>query len=116
MLYLLVLYLYFTRLARLPALPYSSPTPALKEKEATANVAWASVIGTLGFIGMSYTIYLKKKQDYIWGLQKAHIKNRRDFVLAKDTDEASLKDPDEASLKDPVGGGSTEGLGLGWAR
>ena len=71
-------------------------------------MAWASVIGTLGFIGMSYTIYLKKKQDYIWGLQKEHIKNRRDFVLANDTDEASLKDP--------VGGGSSEGLGLGWAR
>jgi hypothetical protein len=49
------------------------------------------VIGTLGFIAMSYTIYLKKKQDYIWDLQKDFIKNRRVVALGKEIDEINLR-------------------------
>jgi hypothetical protein len=45
------------------------------------------VIGTLGFIALSFTIYLKKKQDYVWDLQRDYIKSRRIVALAKEFDE-----------------------------
>ena len=49
------------------------------------------MIGTLGFIAMSYTIYLKKKQDFIWDHQKEYIKNRRVVALGKEIDEINLR-------------------------
>lgn len=40
---------------------------------------------------MSFTIYLKNKQLYVWDLQKEYLKNRRVVSLGKEIDETNLR-------------------------
>ena len=56
------------------------------------------MIGTLSFIALSYVTYLKKKQDYLWDLQRTYLSARKN-AFGKTSSSATFPDEIPAAGK-----------------